>query len=130
MARKRKRKTKTVGWYIDEHQRLKDERDEIIQELVAKKAEIAEHADEALEHFSRDQIVGAKGDYATGYIEEKDVFKIEDRKKFDAYVRRTGHNELYQNRVNAEAYRELLALGKKPAGVEPFTVVNFRTRKR
>ena len=128
MAKKRTRKT--VGWFVDEHQRLKDERDELLNEVKVVKKDIENLENQALEKFGKEGLEGARGENATGYIEERDHYNISDRRKLDAYVKRTGHMELFQGRVSAEAYRELLAQGKKPAGVGIYHAVNFRTRKR
>ncbi len=129
MARK-KRLKKTVGWYVDRHQELKDERDALLEEVKTVKKEISDLEEAALEKFGKEEIEGVKGELATGYIEERDHYNISDRRKFEQYIKRTGHMELFQGRVSAEAYRELLAQGKKPAGVGIFHAVNFRTRKR
>jgi hypothetical protein len=128
MATKRTRKT--VGWYVDAHQKLKDERDELLEEVNAVKKEITTLEEKALEKFGKEGLEGARGENATGYIEERDHFNIADRRKFEQYIKRTGHMELFQGRVSAEAYRELLAQGKKPAGIGVFHKVSFRTRKR
>jgi len=130
MAAKKKRLVKNIGWYIDEHQRMKDERDELLTQVNAVKARITAHEDEALKKFGKEDIQGSKGDLATAYIEDREHYNIADRRKFEAYIKKTGHLELFQGRVSAEAYRELLAQGKKPAGVGVFHQVSFRTRKR
>ena len=127
---KKKRVRKTVGWYVDEHQRLKNERDALLEEVNAVKKKITALEDEALEKFDKEDIQGVRGELATGFIEERDHYNIADRRKFEAYIKRTGHMELFQGRVSAEAYRELVAQGKKPAGVGVFHKVSFRTRKR
>ncbi len=129
MARKKK-VIKTVGWYVDEHQRLKDERDEALAVVTEKKQEISALEEEALECFDKEEINGTKTENATGYIQEQDHYNIQDRRKFETYIKRTGHMELFQGRVSAEAYRELVASGKKPGGVGVFHKVSFRTRKR
>lgn len=136
MARKKKgrRIVKTVGWYIDRHYRLKEQRDKLIDELNAKKEEIEVLAEEALEKFTRNDIVGAKGRFATGYIQDRDVYSVSDRSKLDAFVKRTGLLEVYQNRVTSEAVDDILEMKPRltPAslGLDVFTIVNFRTRRR
>ncbi len=119
-----------IGWYIDTHQELKDERDELLAEVDVVKKKIAKHEELTLERFNKEDIDGAKGELATGYIEEVDRYSLKDRRKFEAYIKKTGHFELFQGRVSTTAYRELLALGKKPAGVGVFHQINFRTRRR
>ena len=119
-----------VSWYVDEHQRLKDERDDLLQLVNEVKKKISKVESDALERFGREEIEGVRGELATGFIEEREHYNITDRRKLDAYIKRTGHMELLQGRVSSEAYRELAAQGKKPAGVGVFHKVSFRTRRR
>lgn len=129
-ATKKKRVVRNVAWFIDHHYALKMKRDA----LEAKKKEVQKDIDkleaEALHKFGKEGIEGGKGRKATGFIQELDHIKIGDRNALDKYVKRTGHLELFQNRVSGEAVKELWAQGKKPAGLETYTSVHFRTRKR
>jgi len=130
MAAKKKRLVKTASWFIDQHYALKMKRDG----FEAKKKEVNKAIEkleaEALHKFGKEGIEGAKGKKATGFIQELDHIKIADRRALDKYVKRTGHLELFQNRVSSEAVKELWAQGKKPAGLDTYTSVHFRTRKR
>lgn len=130
MAKRKKRTVKNMNWYVDEHQRLKVVRDALLDEVKAIKAHIAAHEEEALEKFGKEDLQGVKGELATAYIEEREHFNISDRRTFEKYVKRTGNLQLFQGRVSSEAYKELRAQGKKPAGVGTFTKTSFRTRKR
>lgn len=127
---KKKRVVRNVNWFVDEHYKLKMQRDKLKEKWDDKKEEIEKLEAEALHKFGKEGIQGAKGKKATGFIQELDHVRVSDRRALDAYVKRTGHLELFQNRVSGEAYRELLAQRKKPAGVEIYTSVHFRTRKR
>jgi len=121
---------KTAGWFCDAHYKLRLQRGAIQQKLDAKKAEIAELEEDAKKHFASEGLEGGKGKLATGYISEVDHVSIADARKFKAYIKRTGHFELYQNRVSKSAYDDLVAAGKKPAGVRIYTQVKFGTTKR
>lgn len=127
---RKKRVVKNVNWYVDEHYRLKQKRDRAEAKVKEIKKDIEKHEAEALHKFGKEGIEGAKGKLATGFIQELDHVRVDDRKALDTYVKRTGHTELFQNRVTAEAYWTLLDQGKKPAGVGVYTSVHFRTRKR
>lgn len=129
-AAKKKRTVRNVNWFVDTHYKLKQQRDKIQEKLNEKKVEIEKLEAEALHKFGKEGIEGARGRLATGFIQELDHFRVADRNSLDKYVKRTGHLELFQNRVSAEACRELMAQRKKPAGVEIYTSVHFRTRKR
>lgn len=132
MAKKKakKRVVRNVNWFVDQHYKLKQKRDKIQEQLNDVKKDIEKLEGEALHKFGKEGIEGAKGRLATGFIQELDHFRVADRAALDKYVKRTGHLELFQNRVSSEACRELMAQRKKPAGVEIFTSVHFRTRKR
>ena len=121
---------RNITWFINKHQDLKEERDELLNEVKVVKKKIEKLEGEALVKFDKEDIEGAKSEYATAYIEEREHLSIADRRTFEKYVKRTGFMELFQNRISIEAYRELVAQGYKPAGVGSYTEVNFRTRRR
>lgn len=129
-----KRTVRNVSWFIDEHYKLKQKRDafEAKKKLVVKDIEKLE--DEALHKFGKEGLEGAKGKKATGFIQELDHYNVADRRKLDAYVKRTGNFELFQNRVSGAAVEELQAASSRfkltSAGLGLYTSLHFRTRKR
>lgn len=140
MATSRKKKGKTkrvvrnVNWFVDAHYALKMKRDKLEDKVKDVKADIEKMEDEALHKFGKEGIEGAKGRVATGFIQELDHYNVADRRKLDAYVKRTGNFELYQNRVTGTAVEELMEANKrfsmKGAGIGLYTSTHFRTRKR
>jgi hypothetical protein len=121
----------TVGWYVDQHIRLRAKRQEIQTKLSEVKAEMTALGEEALKLFKKEELEGAKGKLGFGYIGESDHYNITDRRKFDAYVKKTGRLELFQGRVSSEPVEEIVEQTKKlPPGVGVFHKVEFKTTKR
>lgn len=127
-------KGKTLGWYVDTHYKLRVKKSAIRKKLADINEELEDLEGSALDKFGKEKLLGAKGKLATGFIIERDLPSVSDRKKLDRYIKRTGHTQLLSNYVNGEAYREITALirGSKKSipGIKVFSKVDFRTRKR
>lgn len=139
MARKKKGKTKkrtvrNVNWFIDTHYKLKQKRDKLKDQAKEVQEDIDKLEGEALHKFGKEGIEGCKGRLATGFIQELDHYNVADRRKLDAYVKRTGNFELFQNRVSGDAVQDIEATNKRfklaAAGIGLYTSTHFRTRKR
>ncbi|MCK5644856.1 MAG: hypothetical protein KAJ19_28915 [Gammaproteobacteria bacterium] len=137
MAKKKVRKkrvVKNVNWYVDEHYKLKMKRDALEKRKKEVISDIEKLEGEALNKFGKEGIEGAKGKKATGFIQELDHYNVADRRKLDAYVKRTGNFELFQNRVSGDAVQDIEATNKRfkrsSAGIGLYTSTHFRTRKR
>lgn len=139
VSRKKKGKTKkrtvrNVNWFIDTHYKLKQKRDKLKEQAKEVQKDIEKLEGEALHKFSKEGIEGSKGRLATGFIQELDHYNVADRRKLDAYVKRSGHFELFQNRVSGEAVQDIEATNKRfnrdSAGIGLYTSTHFRTRKR
>lgn len=131
---KTKRVVKNVNWYVDTHYALKVKRDKLKDKVKEVVDDIEKLEGEALHKFGKEGIEGAKGKKATGFIQELDHYNVADRRKLDAYVKRTGHFELFQNRVSGDAVQDIEATSKRfkrsAAGIGLYTSTHFRTRKR
>jgi len=131
---KKKRLVKTVNWFADTHYALKQKRDKLKERAKEVQGEIDKLEAEALHKFGKEGIEGARGKKATCFIQELDHYNVEDRRKLDAYVKRSGNFELFQNRISGTVVEELMAQNKrfklKGAGIGLYTSVHFRTRKR
>ena len=142
--RRRKRRVNRKKWtpveFVENHYRLKELRDRLEEEVKLLKDEIAEIEEDALKSYDKQNLEGAKGRTALGFIEEREFYNVADRRELDKFVKRTGHYELYQNRIRPEAVREIFDDADDPgeidraklkkAGIGTFTSINFRTRKR
>ena len=132
--KKAKRTVRNVSWFIDEHYKLKQKRDAYEAKKKEMIKEIEKLEAEALHKFGKEGLEGAKGKKATGFIQELDHYNVKDRRKLDAYVKRTGNFELFQNRVSGSAVEEIAASNSRfkleSAGLGLYTSLHFRTRKR
>jgi len=131
---KRKTAGKGVQAFADYHYALKQKRDALSSLEDGIKAIMAQIEEEAKAKYEKEGIEGARGENATAFIQELDHYGIDDRRKLDAYVKRTGNFELFQNRVSGAAVEEIQANNKrfkiKSAGISLYTSTHFRTRKR
>lgn len=130
----KKRVVRNVNWFVDAHYALKVKRDKLEEKVKEVKHDIEKIEGEALHKFSKEKIESAKGKKATGFIQKLDHYNVADRRKLDAYVKRTGNFELFQNRVSGEAVLDIEATNKrfsiKSAGIGYYESTHFRTRKR
>ena len=87
---KTKRTVRNVNWFIDTHYKLKQKRDKLKEQAKEVQKDIDKLEGEALHKFSKEGIEGSKGRLATGFIQELDHYNVADRRKLDAYVKRSG----------------------------------------
>lgn len=131
---KRKTANKSVQAFADYHYALKMKRDALDDLEDGIKAIMALVEEQAQAKYEKEGIEGARGANATAFIQELDHYNVEDRRKLDRYVKRTGNFELFQNRVSGTAVEEIQAVNKrfkpKSAGIGLYTSTHFRTRKR
>lgn len=131
---KRKTENNNVQSFADCHYALKQKRDALNDLVKQVKAVLAKIEEEAKVKYEKEGIEGARGENATAFIQELDHYSIEDRSKLDAYVKRTGNFELFQNRLSSAAVEEIQANNGRfkieSAGISMYTSKHYRTRKR
>lgn len=72
----------------------------------------------------------ARSSKASASISEQLVPNIVDRDAFNAYLKETDQLHLYQNRIVATAWRELIDSGEEVPGTEPFKKRTLSLRAR
>jgi hypothetical protein len=118
-----------LGQEIDRMYAIREE----IRELKAQQSEKQKQLDaletEVMARLEADGTMKATGMKATVAITEKVVPKVQDWEAFTKYIRRMNYFHLFERRVSAAAYRELMA-GRKQAipGVEPYTIRELSLR--
>lgn len=130
MATKRKRVIpKNLAAAADLYHAVKNER------LAAQKAlePLAEFESALREHIiktlPKSKLGGVAGKIVRVEIENVDVPTISDKKKFEAYVKRTGQFDLMTASLNTKAVKERWDAKKTVPGIGKFTVVKLRVSK-
>jgi hypothetical protein len=82
-----------------------------------------------IENLPKSKAGGIAGKIVRVEIVKKEVPQIKDEKKFEAFARKKGNEDLLVTRANAKAIGERWEAGKKIPGVEPFIVVSLSMHK-
>lgn len=67
-------------------------------------------------------LASARGELATVTLQQREVPKIVDIAKFTRWIKRTGDFAFFQQRPSLTHFRELVAAGKTPDGIETVPV--------
>lgn len=111
----------TVGATIDLLWALREDKRKAEAAVKMIEDKIAAMEPAMFERLDAEGLDKAQGKAASISISSTVTANVEDWGAFHAYIKKTGHFHLLQKRVSDPAYRELLELGKKVAGVQPFT---------
>lgn len=118
----------TIGGMTDKLIELRDKKRDLeakIKEVETEANEITEALMAKADAEGMDKGTGKKGTFSIGTAV---VANVTDWDALNAYIKKTGYFHLYQRRVTDTAYRELLDLGKKVPGVEPFSKKRLNLR--
>lgn len=124
---------RTASWYIARHIALKEQKEKLEEKLKEVNEKIAEIEFDALRKFDEDTIEGARSEVGTGFVQELEHYRVDDRAALDKFVRRNkSYMDLFQNRVSKEACKDIIKKrrGRAIPGVTYFTTRHFRTRRR
>jgi hypothetical protein len=88
--------------------------------------ELREHI---IDNLPKSKAGGIAGKLVRVEIVKKEVPQVKDEKKFEAYARKKGNEDLMVTRPNTKAIGERWDAGKKIPGVEPFVVVSLSMHK-
>jgi hypothetical protein len=129
LAKVSNRLTGTLGSTIDAAWALREEKRvaEAAVKVIEAKIEALEEA--LFERMDKEETTKSQGKHAAVSITTAVVANVQDWDTFHAYIKKSGHFHLLQKRCSDPAYRELLDLGKKVPGVEPFSKrrINLRS---
>jgi hypothetical protein len=124
MVAKTKAKTApapTMGALIDSIWAAREEKRRLDAQVKKTEAAIAELQTQLMERMEAEGTDKAQGSKASVTISKNVVANVTDWDELWPYIAKNKFYGLVQRRVNDLAYRELLDLGKKVPGVEPFT---------
>jgi uncharacterized protein YjiS (DUF1127 family) len=113
-----------LGRVIDRMKELRDQRRELTRQADALKAEFDELKDIVINRCQADETDGARGKTASAVITQQTVARATD---WDVYIDWVKENDawyLFERKIKASAYSELIAMGEQPPGTEPLTVYN------
>ena len=119
----------TPGAMIDSMWELREKKRALEASVKDVEGQIADLEAKLMEDMQANGIDKMTGKHASVSITSTVVANVEDWDAFWAYIHKMKYGHLLQRRVSDPAYRELLDLGKKIPGTQPFTKkrLNFRT---
>lgn len=123
-----KPRAKPLGTAIDAIWDKREKLRELGAQVKALEGEIKDQELELIERLEKEGLDSARGTKATISVTKPIVANVTDWEKFWAYIHKNKITHLLQRRVSDPAYRELLEMGKKVPGVEPFTKTNLSVR--
>ena len=115
---------------IERYQAIKAQRSELTRqdnELKEQLTEIEGRLSVALDELGADSL-GVRG-LGTVYRTEEIVPSVDDWDTFNSFVRDNDMLYLFQRRLNATAYRELLQQGIEVMGLNPTQITKITVRK-
>lgn len=111
----------TTGAIIDDIWAMREEKRRLESEVKEVEARIKTAQDDLMERMKSEGIEKATGSKASVSLSSTVVADVQDWDAFWPYIAKNKFWHLVQKRVSDPAYRELLDLGKKVPGVQPFT---------
>ncbi len=121
----------SIGHKIDTLFALREKKRAINTKLKDLETEMSPLEAEIMSALDAEGTIKTSSRTATVSISEQEVPSASDWEKFNKYVRRNNYFHLYQRRVSATAFRELLESrrGKAIPGIESVTVRKLNLRK-
>lgn len=111
----------TTGAIIDNIWAMREEKRRLEVEVKEVEARIKTAQDQLMDRMQTEGIEKATGTKASVSLNSTVVADVQDWDAFWPYIAKNKFWHLVQKRVSDPAYRELLDLGKKVPGVQPFT---------
>lgn len=111
----------TTGAIIDNIWALREKKREMEAQVKELEGQIKAKQDLLMERMQTEGIEKATGTKASVSLNSTVVADVQDWDAFWPYIAKNKFWHLVQKRVSDPAYRELLDLGKKVPGVQPFT---------
>lgn len=119
---------KPIGDLIDGMFALRERKRELEAQIKEIEGEYDGLSNTLLEKFEAEHATASRGSKATASVTTSVTGNIVEFDDLCKFVKRTGYFHLFERRISATAYRELLDSGKKVPGVETFVKkrVNLR----
>lgn len=111
----------TTGVLIDNLWAMREKKRELEVQVKEIEMQIKTAQEDLMLHMQTEGIEKATGTKASVSLNSTVVADVQDWDAFWPYIAKNKFWHLVQKRVSDPAYRELLDLGKKVPGVQPFT---------
>lgn len=118
----------TLGSLADRIWASREEKRKLEAEVKTVNEKIVELEAELMERMEAEDTVKASGTKATISITTSVVGDVQDWDALWPYISKNKLYHLVQRRISDPAYRELLDLGKKVPGIQPFTKRKLNVR--
>lgn len=118
----------TPGATIDTMWELREKKRALEASVKDVGGQIADLESKLMEDMQANGVDKMTGKHASVSITSTVVANVEDWDAFWAYIHKMKYGHLLQRRVSDPAYRELLDLGKKIPGTQPFTKKRLNLR--
>lgn len=118
----------TIGSRIDTMYALREQKRELEAKVKVVEDEYKVIETELLEALEREGTSNGKGKHASASVSVSVVGQITDVEAMNAYIKRSGNFQLYQQRLSTLAVRELLETKGAIPGVTPFNKVTLTLR--
>jgi len=119
----------TIGSMTDQYVTLRNKKKELADEVAKIEAQMKETEGQLIERLEAEGSTKGSGKLGTCSISHSVVFNVNDWQKVEAYVKKTGHMQIFQRRLSVEAVREIVENSGKPIpGTEPFATKKINVR--
>lgn len=116
----------TIAARVDTIKKLRLNLEQAEAKLAPLRKRITAEEQAVLEVMVESKTESVRGKVGRGTVIRQLVPSIEDQKKFEAYVARKRAFDLYQRRLNTQAWRDRIDAGEPVPGVKGFQRVSLR----
>lgn len=119
----------TIGSMTDLYVTLRNKKAELNAEIAKLDAQLKETEGQLIDRLEAEGSTKGSGKLGTCSITQSVVFNAVDWSKIEAFVKKTGHFQVFQRRLSLDAVREIVENSGKPIpGTEPFNTKKINVR--
>lgn len=117
-----------IGVMIDEMHLLREKKRKLAEQVTELEQQYTVLETDLMARMEAEQTDKGAGKLASASISTGVVADVEDWGKLEAFVKRTGHFQLFQRRISDPAFRELMESKGSVPGIKPFTKKRLNLR--
>ncbi len=119
----------TIGSMTDLYVTLRNQKKALNDEIAKIETQMKETEAQLIERLEAEGWTKGSGKLGTCSISHSVVFNAVDWQKIEAFVKKTGHMQIFQRRLSLDAVREIVEnTGKPIPGTEPFNTKKINVR--